>query len=51
MKRTHFSLYYLIGYAIPSGLLLLIAPQVAFRLLLSNGAYGDVLPRLLGMVG
>ena len=50
MKKTHLSLYYLIGYLIPSGLLLLVAPQVALKLLFSNGSYGDVMPRLLGMV-
>lgn len=50
MKRTHLSLYYLVGYLIPSGLALLFAPGLAFQLLLSNsnGAYGDVLPRLAG---
>jgi len=48
MKRTRFSLFYLVGYLIPSGLLLLIAPHFALTLLFSNGAYGDVLPRLVG---
>ena len=50
MKRTHLSLYYLIGYLIPAGLALLIAPEFALKLLFSNGDYGDVLPRLLGTV-
>ena len=50
MKRTHLSLYYLAGYLIPAGIALIFAPQLALKLLLSNGAYGDVLPRLLGVV-
>ena len=50
MRRTHLSLYYLAGYLIPAGIALIAAPQLALKLLLSNGAYGDVLPRLLGVV-
>jgi hypothetical protein len=49
MKRTHLSLYYLVGYLLPAGIALIAAPKVALKLLLSNGNYGDVLPRLLGM--
>jgi len=50
MKRTHLSLYYLIGYLIPAGIALLLAPQLALKLLFSNGNYGDMMPRLVGMV-
>ncbi len=50
MKRTRLSLYYLIGYLIPGGLGLLIAPQTALRLLLSNSDYGNVMPRFAGML-
>ena len=50
MKKTHLSLYYLFGYLIPAGVALIIAPQWALKLLLSNGTYGDVLPRLLGVI-
>src|SRR3972149_9722051 len=50
MKRTHLSLYYLVGYLIPAGVALIAVPQLALKLLLSNGDYGDVLPRLLGVV-
>ena len=50
MKKTHLSLYYLVGYLIPAGVALIIAPQWALKLLLSNGNYGDVLPRLLGVI-
>ena len=48
MKRTRFSLFYLAGYLIPSGLLLLFAPRFSLKLLFSNGEYGDVFPRLAG---
>jgi uncharacterized protein YjeT (DUF2065 family) len=50
MKKTRFSLFYLAGYLIPAGLLLLFAPTFSTRLLLSNGDYGDVFPRLAGML-
>ena len=50
MRRTHLSLYYLAGYLIPAGIALIAVPEFALRLLLSNGDYGDVLPRLLGVV-
>jgi hypothetical protein len=48
MKRTRLSLFYLAGYLIPAGLLLLFAPTFALRILLSNGDYGDVFPRMAG---
>jgi len=50
MKKTRFSLFYLAGYLIPAGLLLLLAPTFSTRLLLSNGEYGNVFPRLAGML-
>jgi hypothetical protein len=50
MTRTRFSLFYLAGYLIPAGLLLLLAPTFSTRLLLSNGNYGEVFPRLAGML-
>ena len=50
MKRTHLSLYYLVTYLILAGLALIAAPGFALKLLLSNGTYGDVMPRLLGVV-
>lgn len=51
-SKTRLSLFYLAGYTIPSGLLLLFAPQVALQLLFSNRAadYGDIMPRLAGVV-
>ena len=50
MKKTRFSLFYLAGYLIPAGLLLLVAPTFSTKLLLSNGDYGNVFPRLAGML-
>jgi uncharacterized protein YjeT (DUF2065 family) len=50
MKRTRLSLCYLFTYLIFAGLALLVAPQLALKLLFSNGNYGDVLPRLLGLI-
>lgn len=49
MQRTRLSLFYLITYLTFSGLALLLAPQLALKLLFSNGNYGDVMPRLVGM--
>lgn len=48
MKKTNLSLYYLAGYLVPTGIGLLFAPQLVFKLLFSNGEYGDVIPRLSG---
>jgi hypothetical protein len=50
MRRTHLSLYYLAGYLVVAGIALIATGQFAMRLLLSNGEYGDALPRLLGVV-
>lgn len=49
MHRTRLSLFYLITYLVFSGLALLLAPQLTLKLLFSNGSYGDVMPRLVGM--
>jgi hypothetical protein len=45
----HLTLCYLAAYLLVGGLGLLLAPTLALRLLLSNGAYGDVMPRVAGM--
>jgi uncharacterized protein YjeT (DUF2065 family) len=50
MRRTHLSLYYLAGYVIPSGLLLLFVPTFVTKLLLSNQAYDEAPLRLAGLV-
>ena len=39
MRRTNLSLYYLAGYLLPAGLLLLFVPEFATKLLLSNRVY------------
>jgi hypothetical protein len=50
MRRTRWSLFYLAGYLLPTGLLLLVAPGLALKLLLSNGDYGSVFPRVAGLL-
>ncbi len=50
MNLTRLSLYYLAGYLLFAGIALIFVPGFALSLLLSNGEYGDVLPRLLGVV-
>jgi thiol:disulfide interchange protein len=50
MNRTRLSLFYLAGYLTFAGLALLLVPTFALQLLLSNGDYGEVFPRLAGML-
>ncbi len=50
MKRTHLSLYYLAGYLLPAGVALIAAPQFALKLLFSNGDYGTIIPRVVGVL-
>jgi hypothetical protein len=50
MNRTRLSLHYLYGYLIVIGLALLFFPKEGLRLLLSNGDYGDVMPRFARML-
>jgi uncharacterized protein YjeT (DUF2065 family) len=50
VKRTRLSLYYLATYLIGAGIALIFAPSLALTLLFANGHYGDVMPRLLGVV-
>jgi uncharacterized protein YjeT (DUF2065 family) len=50
VNRTHLSLYYLAGYLLPAGALLLLAPDVATKLLLSNRTYDDAPFRLAGIL-
>jgi hypothetical protein len=40
---------YLSSYLLVGGLGLLVVPVLTLRLLLSNGSYGDVMPRLVGV--
>ena len=50
MHRTRLSLYYLAAYLAFAGLALLLVPTFALQLLFSNGDYGEVFPRLAGML-
>jgi uncharacterized protein YjeT (DUF2065 family) len=50
MRRTHLSLYYLAGYLLPAGFLLLTVPKFARELLLSNRDYDDAPFRLVGIL-
>lgn len=50
MNRTRLSLFYLAGYLTFAGAALLLVPSFALKLLLSNGDYGEVFPRLAGML-
>ena len=50
MRRTNLSLYYLPGYLIPAGTLLLLVPDFATKLLLSNRTYDDPPFRLAGVL-
>jgi hypothetical protein len=43
------TLIYLASYLLGGGFGLLIVPELTLQLLLSNGAYGDVMPRLVGV--
>jgi uncharacterized protein YjeT (DUF2065 family) len=43
------TLSYLVAYLIVGGLGFLVAPALALRLLLSNGTYDDVMPRMAGL--
>jgi hypothetical protein len=49
MSLTRLSLYYVVVYLAVAGLALLLVPKFALSLLLSNGSYGDVMPRFVGM--
>jgi hypothetical protein len=50
MNKTRLSLLYLGSYLVLIGLGLLFAPAGTLRLLQSNGGYGDVFPRVAGML-
>ena len=50
MNRTRLSLCYLAGYLLIGGLALLVFPAESLRLMMSNANYGDVMPRVAGML-
>jgi hypothetical protein len=47
LQRLTFT--YLASYLLAGGFSLLVVPELTLRLLLSNGSYGDVMPRLVGV--
>jgi hypothetical protein len=47
MRRL--TLIYLASYLLIGGCSLLVAPDLTLGLLLSNGAYGDIMPRMVGL--
>ena len=49
LRRTRLSLFYLVGYLVPAGVLLMMAPRFTLDLLGSNAHYGSVVPRALGI--
>jgi uncharacterized protein YjeT (DUF2065 family) len=50
LRRTHLSLFYLAGYLLPAGALLLVVPEFATKLLLSNRDYDYAPFRLAGVL-
>ncbi len=50
VRRTNLSLFYVAAYLVGAGTALMFVPSLALKLLFSNGNYGDVMPRLLGVV-
>ena len=50
LNRTRLSLFYLGSYLAIIGFGLLFAPHETLRILQSNGNYGDVFPRVSGML-
>lgn len=50
MERTRLSLFYLVGYLISGGVMLLVAPCFSLKLLFSNTDYGNIFPRVVGML-
>jgi len=50
VRRTHLSLFYVAAYLVGAGIALMFVPSLALKLLFSSGTYGDVMPRLLGVV-
>ena len=50
MRRTNLSLIYVAAYLLGAGIFLLLAPRLALQLLLSTGDYGEILPRLTGLL-
>src|SRR5262245_12935771 len=50
MRRTNRSLIYVATYLLGAGILLVLAPRLTLKLLLSTGEYGEIMPRLAGLL-
>jgi uncharacterized protein YjeT (DUF2065 family) len=50
MRRTNRSLIYVAAYLLVAGISLVLAPRLALKLLLSTGDYGEIMPRLAGLL-
>ena len=50
VRRTRLSFFYLAAYLLGAGVALVFFPSLALKLLFSNGNYGDVMPRLVGVI-
>jgi hypothetical protein len=50
LRRTNRSLIYVAAYLLGAGIFLVLAPGLALKLLLSTGEYGEILPRLVGLL-
>lgn len=50
MNRTRWSLLYLAGYLLPTGLGLYFAPQLFLKLLLADQQYSDAFPQFAGIL-
>jgi hypothetical protein len=50
LRRANRSLIYVAAYLSGAGIFLVLAPRLALKLLLSNGDYGEILPRLAGLL-
>src|SRR3954463_1886082 len=48
MNRARMSLWYPAFYLTMTGVTLLASPHLAMKMLLSNGEYGEVMPRMAG---
>jgi uncharacterized membrane protein YoaK (UPF0700 family) len=50
LARSQRSLFYPAGYLLGTGACLMFAPRVALKLCFSSGDYGDVMPRMAGVL-
>jgi hypothetical protein len=50
MRKTRYSLFYLATYLLIIGFGLLLVPRTTLRVLQATGDYGDIFPRIAGML-